>query len=467
MFLERATFKQFFSENDKITEVFSFANNYKEFLHTSKTERESIQTSIKLAQKAGYIDGNSIHKAKPGDKIYFVNREKNVALFHIGKHPLQQGINIVASHVDSPRLDLKPMPLQEDSDLALLKTHYYGGIKKFHWVSKPLALHGIVILQDGTKVDIIIGEDKNDPVFMIPDIEPHLSRFIQNDRKATEIIKGEEMQIIVGSLPLTQDNKNKNAVKQAILKILEAQYNIREEDLLSAELSAVPAGKARDVGFDRSMIGAYGHDDKSCVFSSLKALIDQKDIPEKTSMIFLVDKEEIGSTGSTGMQSDYFIFTINKLLELTHSPVTPLATQEVLWNSTCISADVKPAYDPIFSTVYDESNTAKINGGVSITKYTGVRGKSGASDADAELVAGIRRLLSSNNIPYQWGTSGKVDEGGGGTVAKFIAMRGVRTIDLGLPIFSMHAPYEIASKFDIYSYYLAIKAFLNQGVDTL
>ncbi|NIZ19655.1 aminopeptidase [Entomospira culicis] len=464
MQFERPKFNQFFGKKEEVEAVFSFANRYKTFLNVAKTERESITEAIRLAQEAGYVDATSLTSVKPGDKLYMVNREKNLALFHIGENPIHQGINLVASHVDSPRLDLKPMPLQEDINLALLKTHYYGGIKKYQWVSKPLAIHGVVILKNGKKVEIVIGEEKSDPVFMIPDIEPHLSRHIQNDRKATETIKGEEMQLVVGSLPLIQDDKHKGAVKKAILKILNEKYGLEEADLFSAELSIVPASKARDVGFDRSLIGAYGHDDRSCAFTSLIGLLEQTSTPKKTAMVFLADKEEIGSTGSTGMQSDYFVYAMSKVLKMSGNSASPLDVQEMLWNSICISADVKPAFEPIFSSVYDESNSARLNGGPSITKYTGARGKSGASDADAELVAGLRALLSSANIPYQWGASGKVDEGGGGTVAKFVAHRGVRTIDLGLPMLSMHAPYELASKFDVYSYYQAMKAFFSQGI---
>ncbi|NIZ47310.1 aminopeptidase [Entomospira nematocerorum] len=464
MLFERPKFHQFFATEEVNKSVFAFAEQYKHFLNIAKTERKTIQEAIHLAQKAGFKPAHDATKLQPGDKVYFINRDKNLALFHVGQESLLQGVNLIASHADSPRLDLKPMPLQEDINLALLKTHYYGGIKKYHWISKPLSLHGIIILKDGSKISITIGEDSQDPVFMIPDIEPHLSRNIQNERKATEIVKGEEMQLVIGSYPLIHDEKEKGSVKKAILQILHDKYGIEEADFLSAELSAVPAGKARDVGFDRSMIGAYGHDDRSCVYTSLLALFDIEKTPQKTAMVFIADKEEIGSTGSTGMQSDYFVFAMAQLLKLTGNSANPLDIQEMLWNSICVSADVKAAFDPIFSAVYDESNNPRINCGPSITKYTGARGKSGANEADAELVAGLRELLTQANLPYQFGTTGKVDEGGGSTVSKFIAMRGVRTIDVGLPMLSMHAPYEIASKFDIYSYYQAMHVFLQQGL---
>ncbi len=450
-------------KNDK-QEVLNFSKEYKKFLDSGKTEREFLKEGIKFVEKHGFVNAETKEKLEVGDKIYYVNREKNLVLAVIGKLDIEKGINYVASHIDSPRLDLKGNPLYEEFELAYMKTHYYGGIKKYQWASIPLALHGVVVLEDGRNVDIVIGEQEEDPVFTIPDILPHLASKIQGDRKAGEVLKGEELQIIVGSIPSTIENKDiKAKVKYAVLEILNRDYGIVEEDFISAELELVPAGKAKDIGFDRSMVGAYGQDDRICGYTSMKAIVDLKEIPQKTAVCFLADKEEIGSSGSTGLKSDYLAYITGDIIEKLKGKFNEMMLRRTLWNSQALSSDVNVGIDPIFKGVHDIQNAAKIGYGVVVTKYTGARGKSGTNDADAEYVGKIRKIFNETDICWQIGELGKVDEGGGGTVAMYLAHLGIRTIDVGPALLAMHSPFEVSSKLDVYETYRAYKAFYTKG----
>lgn len=445
-------------------EIFKFCEEYKRFLDFGKTEREFVRAGIKFVEEKGFISAEKKEKLVPGDKIYYVNREKNLVLAIIGKEKIEQGINYIVSHIDSPRLDLKGNPLYEEFDLAYMKTHYYGGIKKYQWASIPLALHGVVVLESGEIVNIAIGEKEDDPVFTVPDILPHLAAKIQGDRKTGEVIKGEELQIIVGSIPSSIENKEiKAKVKYAILEILNRDYGIVEEDFISAELELVPAGRAKDIGFDRSMVGAYGQDDRICGYTSMRAIVDMEEIPEKTAICFLADKEEIGSSGSTGLKSDYLAYITGDILEKVEGRFTEMMLRRALWNSQSLSSDVNVGVDPIFKGVHDIQNAAKIGYGTVVTKYTGARGKSGTNDADAEYVGKIRKIFNDENICWQIGELGKVDEGGGGTVAMYLAHLGIRTIDIGPALLAMHSPFEVSSKLDVYETYRAYKAFYKRG----
>lgn len=440
--------------------IFNFSENYKNFLDNGKTEREVVKISKELAEKNGFVNIHSKQTLIPGDKIYFINRDKNIVLSIIGEDNILNGINYIVSHIDSPRIDIKANPLYEELDLAYMKTHYYGGIKKYQWAAIPLALHGVVILENGNKIEITIGENENDPIFMIPDLLPHLWGKSQAERKAPEVFQGEELQILVGSIPLyLEECDSKELIKQHILNILNNKYGFSEEDFVSAELELVPAGKSRDLGLDRSLIAGYGQDDRICAYTSLKAIIDFNKIPKKTIVCFLADKEETGSNGSTGLQSNYLEYFTSEIIEKINNVINTNDLQKTLWNSKALSSDVNVAMDPIFKGVHDSMNAAKLNNGIVITKYTGSRGKSGTNDADAEYVAEIRRILNQNNINWQIGMLGKVDEGGGGTVAMFLAQKGIKTIDVGPALLSMHAPMEISSKLDVYETYRAYLAF--------
>lgn len=452
---------------EEIEKIFAMGEEYKKVLDIGKTEREFIDFSEELAKECGFIDARKKEKLTPGDKVYYINREKNIALVVVGRENILNGINYVVSHIDSPRLDLKANPLYEEFELAYMRTHYYGGLKKYQWVSMPLALHGVVILADGTKVKIIIGEHENDPVFTIPDILPHLDRNIQGDRKAREVIKGEELQILVGSIPSSiKDKEIKDLVKYSILERLNSVYGIEEEDFISAELELVPSQKAKDIGIDRSLIGSYGQDDRICGYTSLRAILDIE-IPEKTAVCFLADKEEIGSDGSTGLQSQFLEFFTSDLISKLTESYSDLYLRKTLWNSKALSSDVTVGIDPIFKSVNEEQNTARLNYGIVLTKYTGAGGKYDTNDADAEYVGEIRRLFNINNIKWQTGMLGKVDEGGGGTVAKFLAMKGIKTIDVGPALLAMHSPFEVSSKLDVYETYRAYKAFFkHMATDT-
>lgn len=443
----------------------SFCEGYKHFLNKARTERLAIAEALDAAKKAGYVSIDDKQNLKSGDKVYFLNQGKNLCLIHIGQQKITNGLSIVCAHVDSPCLDLKPQPVYEDNEFGLMKTHYYGGIKKYQWGSRPLALHGIVCLKDGNRITLNIGDNEDDPVFTIPDLLPHLDAKVQRDRKANEVLRGEELRIIVYSTPSApkKDNEEKGLVKKALLTHLKEQYNIGEEDFLSAELHIVPAGKCRDIGLDRALIGGYGQDDRICSYAGLQAVLELKDAPEKTAMLFLADKEEIGSVGTTGMKSSFWRYVIAQLLHKCGENSENHTLMQTLWNSVCLSGDVTAGVDPIFKEVYDEQNSAKLHYGLTLTKYTGSGGKYHASEADAGLIASLRRLFSEHQIPYQVGQLGKVDEGGGGTVAAFLANHGVRTLDCGVAVLAMHSPFEIASKWDIYAMYRAYHIFLAQG----
>lgn len=438
---------------DKQKEIFDFAEDYKAFLDSSKTERLSVISTIKLAEEAGFSLLENKTELKPGDKIYTVNRGKGILLAVMGQDSLNEGVNLVAAHIDAPRLDLKPNPLYEDMSLALFKTHYYGGIKKYQWPAIPLALYGVVYLADGSKVDIAIGDKPSDPVFYITDLLPHLATE-QMGKKLAQGITGESLNLLVGSIPY-EDKEAKERVKLNVLKLLHDSYGVCEKDFISAELEVVPAFPAKDVGFDRSMIGAYGHDDRVCSYTGLRAILDCVS-PKKTAVCLLVDKEEIGSMGNTGMQSRFFEHILGEMCDKSHASLRLCIT-----HSTCLSADVGAANDPTYPTVQEKNNAAVLNGGIMLAKYTGSRGKSGSSDASAELVSQIRQLFDKHGIVWQIAELGKVDEGGGGTVAQFVANLDIETIDCGVPLLSMHAPYEIAAKADVYMAYLAYKAFFQ------
>ncbi|MGL5761175.1 MAG: aminopeptidase, partial [Cetobacterium sp.] len=379
---------------------------------------------------------------------------KNLVLVVVGKEDIKKGINYVVSHIDSPRIDLKQNPLYEELELAYMKTHYYGGIKKYQWASIPLSLHGVVILGNGERRDIIIGEKEDDPVFTIPDLLPHLAAKYQGDRQTSEVIKGEELQIIVGSIPTEVKNSEiKELIKYQILEELNRTYNMIEEDFISAEFQLVPAFKAKDIGLDRSLVGAYGQDDRVCGYTSLRAILDLNEVPVKTAVCFLADKEETGSHGSTGLQSNYLEYFTSDLINKIQGTYNDLDLRKTLWNSNALSSDVNAAMDPIFKGVHEPQNAAKLNYGIVVTKFTGARGKSGTNDADAEYVWSIRNLLNTHGITWQIGELGRVDEGGGGTVAMFLAEVGIKTIDVGPALLAMHSPFEVSSKLDIYETY--------------
>lgn len=437
--------------------VFKFSEEYKKFLNDAKTERRVVSLVEKIAKMKGFVPATEKAKLVPGDRVYFINRNKNIVLAVIGEKDIEEGINYVVSHIDSPRLDLKQNPLYEELDLAYLKTHYYGGIKKYQWSTIPLSMHGVVVLSNGEKIEIEIGENERDPIFMIPDLLPHLWGKSQGERKASEVLKGEELQILVGSLPLK--NVEKDKVKESVLSILKETYGMNEDDFVSAELELVPSMKAKDLGFDRSLIAAYGQDDRICAYTSVRAILDIEEIPKHTAVCFLADKEEIGSNGSTGLQSTYLEYFTSKLIKGIKGDFNNFDLQEVLWNSRALSSDVNAAMDPIFKDVFDPMNSAKLNYGIVVTKYTGSGGKFGTNDADAEYMGEIRRILEENKIFWQIGSYGKVDEGGAGTVALYLAQKGIKTVDVGPALISMHAPMEISSKLDVYETFRAYKAF--------
>lgn len=407
-----------------------------------------------IAKKAGYTEFQAGKKYKPGDRVYYNNRGKAIILAIFGKESIEKGVNILAAHIDSPRMDLKQNPLYEDAEMAYFKTHYYGGIKKYQWTTVPLALHGVIVKKDGSVIEVKIGEDDKDPVFVVTDLLPHLAQD-QMKRPASEIVKGEELNILIGSRPF-KDDKASELVKLNIMNILFEKYGIIEEDFLSAELEAVPVYKARDIGFDRSMVGAYGQDDRVCSYTALMATIDTKGIPSKTVVTVLTDKEETGSDGSTGLQSSYLEYFIHDIAESFGKN-----GRHVLSASKCLSADVNAGFDPTFPDPLEKKNCAFVGKGTCLTKFTGSRGKSGTNDASAEFVGYVRKIFDDNKIIWQTGELGKVDVGGGGTVAKYIANLDVDTIDLGVPVLSMHAPFEITSKNDVYMTYKAFAAFIK------
>ena len=447
--------------DEKLSSIQNFNEDYKAFLSYGKTERLCVKQATKLAQEKGFILLDDIinqHKEiKAGDKIYAINKNKNIVLFKIGTKPVVDGLRILGAHIDSPRLDVKQNPLFQKDDFALLDTHYYGGIKKYQWVTIPLALHGVVIKKDGTTIDVNIGEEKGDPIFGISDLLIHLSAD-QLQKPASKVIEGEDLDLTIGSIPLKGEEKE--AVKKNVLKLLKDKYGIEEEDFLSSEIEVVPAGEARDYGLDRSMVAGYGHDDRVCAFTSLRAVLDEGDV-EYTSCCILVDKEEIGSVGATGAQSKYFEDVIALLLD-TMGYHSYLDLKKAMTNSKMLSSDVSAGFDPLFASVNDPKNAAYFNRGIVFNKYTGARGKSGSNDANPEYVAWVRKILDEEQIHFQTAELGKVDQGGGGTIAYILGNYNMNVLDAGIAVFNMHAPMEIVSKADVYEAYLAYKAFLSK-----
>lgn len=456
--------KQLFLKKENVLEkadeaykaaMFAYAESYKTFLDNAKIEREAVATSIEMAKKEGFSEYTIGDKIEVGGKYYYNNRNKSLFLFKVGKGDIEKlGMRILAAHIDSPRLDLKQNPLYEDSQMCFFKTHYYGGIKKYQWTAIPLALHGTVILKDGSSVSVCIGEDENDPVFYINDLLPHLGAD-QSAKPLGSAIPGESLNLLVGGVPYVAEGEEKDKIKTNILVLLNEKYGMTEEDFLTAELTAVPAFKAKDVGLDRVFVGAYGHDDRVCAYPEMTALFESKD-EMNTSIVILADKEETGSEGNTGMQCDLILDLINEICAaLNANPAKVRAA------SKCLSADVCAAYDPNFPEVYERRNSAFVSFGTAVMKFTGARGKSGTSDANAEFIAWVRRIFDANGIAWQTCELGKVDQGGGGTVAKYIAGHNIDTVDVGVPVISMHAPYEVISKVDLYETHRAFVTFIN------
>ena len=444
---------------DEKTKIAELSKKYMDFLNKSKTEREFVKNARKLADEHGYKDIMEFSSLKPGDKIYFINRNKSMYLAIIGTENIENGLHIIGSHVDSPRLDLKPNPLCEDTGLAYFTTHYYGGIKKYQWTTIPLSIHGTIVKTNGEKIDICIGEDENDPIFTITDLLPHLAQD-QMQKKLKDGIDGEDLKLLIGSIPYN-DEKGTDLIKLNILNILNKKYGITEADLSSSEIEVVPAFKARSLGLDESLIAAYGQDDKVCAYTSLAAMLELESV-KNTAVCILSDKEEIGSMGNTGMESHMFDFFISEILNKLGIN-KPNLLDKVFCFSKMLSSDVDAGFDPIYASVSDKHNAGFLGKGISLNKYTGSRGKSGASDANAEYVAWVRNVLEKNDIKYQIAELGKVDIGGGGTIAYIIANKGADVIDCGVPVLSMHAPYEVTSKFDLYEAYRGYKAFFEKG----
>lgn len=446
----------------EISELEELNSNYIDFLSDCKTERECVKETVRQAREKGYKSLEEvIEKGQPlkqGDKVYAVCMNKTVALFNIGKIPMEQGMNILGAHIDSPRMDIKQNPLYESNNMAYLDTHYYGGIKKYQWVTLPLAIHGVVVKKDGTKVEVNIGEKDTDPVFCVTDLLIHLAGQ-QMEKNAAKVIEGENLDILVGSIPL--EDKEKDAVKEGIIGILKNTYEMEEEDFMSAELEVVPAGRAREMGFDRSMIMAYGQDDKVCAYTSLVAMLETDKI-DKTACCLLVDKEEIGSVGATGMQSKFFENTVAELLNL-NGDYNELKLKRCLAHSRMLSSDVNAAFDPLYSDVFKNNSSSFLGSGVVFNKFTGSRGKSGSNDANAEYLAVLRNIMDNHNVHFQMSELGKVDAGGGGTIAYITSLYGMEVIDCGVAVLNMHAPWEVTSKADIYETYKCYKAFLKNA----
>ena len=445
--------------SEEESRIFNFCEGYMDYLNEAKTEREFIVEAKKKAEENGFKDLNTIQNLQSGDKVYFINRNKSMYLAVIGKEPIENGLHIVGAHVDSPRLDLKPNPLYEDGGLAYFNTHYYGGIKKYQWTAIPLSIHGVIVKTNGEKITVNIGEDEKDPIFTITDLLPHLAKE-QSSKKLAEAIEGENLDLLVGSIPY-KDTESKEKVKLNILNLLNQKYGITEADLQSSELELVPCFKARSLGFDMGLVAAYGQDDKVCSYTALTALMEVNE-PEKTAVCILSDKEEIGSMGNTGMESHVFDYFVSELLNKKGENRVNLL-DKVFCYSKMLSSDVDAAFDPLYSNVSDKNNSGYLSKGLTLNKYTGSRGKSGASDANAEYVAWVRDLFEKNEIKYQMSELGKVDVGGGGTIAYILANKGVDVIDCGVGVLSMHAPYEVTSKYDIYTAYRAYKAFWYKG----
>lgn len=460
--MERENIWLKFTEAEEI-EVEKVAKAYRQYLDAGKTERECVAETIRLAEEAGYVSLESKiekgEKLQKGDKVYVAAMKKIIALFHIGEEGPEKGFNILGAHIDSPRIDVKQNPLYEDAEFAYLDTHYYGGIKKYQWVATPLAIHGVIVKKDGTVMDVNIGEEEDDPIVYITDLLIHLSAK-QMQKTAAEVIEGEKLDILIGSRPLKDlpDEKKSEAVKENILKLLNEKYGVEEEDFLSAELEVVPAGKARDCGLDRSMIAAYGQDDRVCAYTSLLALLEAEN-PKRTLCCILTDKEEIGSVGATGMQSRFFENSVANLMDACGC-YSELALRRALEKSCMLSSDVSAGYDPAFAEAFEKKNAAFLGKGIVFNKFTGARGKSGSNDANAEYVAKLRRIMEENEVSFQTAELGRVDVGGGGTIAYIAALYGMEVIDSGVSVLSMHAPWEVTSKADVYGAYRAYKAFL-------
>lgn len=455
-----------YPEGEDRKKVMDFAEDYRKFISKCKTERECVKEFERLAKQAGFQELNELiaegTQIKAGDRIYVNHMGKAMALFVIGEQDLEKGMNILGAHIDSPRLDLKQVPLYEDTEMAMLDTHYYGGVKKYQWVTLPLALHGVFAKKDGTTVEVNIGDKPEDPVFGISDLLIHLSAE-QMEKKAAKVIEGEKLDLCIGSIPKedSEEKEEKEAVKQNILRILKESYDVSEEDFLSAELEVVPAGAARDYGFDRSMIMGYGHDDRVCAYPSFQAILDLKK-PETTGVCLLVDKEEVGSVGATGMHSRFFEDTVAEILNL-RGEFSELSLRRAMRNSSMLSSDVSAAFDPNYPEVTEKRNAAYFGKGLVFNKYTGSRGKSGSNDANAEYMAKIRNILEKRNITFQTSELGKVDQGGGGTIAYILANYGMQVIDSGVAVLNMHAPWEIISKVDLYEALLGYQAFLEEA----
>ena len=441
------------TEEEK-TKIFEFSKNYINFLSNNKTERECVKTIKEELEKNNFKNIEKLNAIKSGDKVYYINREKNIYAAVIGENSPEEGFNMIGAHIDNPRLDLKPNPIYEEAELAHFKTHYYGGIKKYQWVNIPLSMHGVIIKEDNKKIDIKIGEEENDPIFTIADLLPHLASK-QEKKSLKDGIEAEELNILIGSIPYKGDIDEK--VKLNILNILYEKYGIKEQDFVSAEIEFTPAMKAKDLGFDRALVAGYGQDDRVCAYTSLQALLNINN-PKRTSICILADKEEIGSMGNTGMYSQTFEYFIDELLDKTVGNKTGLR-RKVFNKSKLLSADVTGAYNPNYPDIYEKNNESYLNHGISVIKYTGSASKGGASDANAEFVGYVRNLFEKNNIAYQVSEMGKIGIGGGGTIAYILADRGIDVLDCGVPVLSMHSPYEITSKFDIYNAYKAYKVF--------
>lgn len=446
------------ASQEKVNAIMNFCEDYKHFISVGKTERICVKEALKIAESKGFKNLHDVKTANVGDKLYLINKNKNIILFTVGQKPVKEGLRVLGAHIDSPRLDIKQNPLYEKDGFALLDTHYYGGVKKYQWVTIPLAIHGVIIKKDGTTVNVAIGDDESDPVLGISDLLIHLAGD-QMQKTASKVIEGEDLDVTFGSIPLKDEEKN--AVKANILKMLNEKYQIEEEDLLSAELEVVPAGKARDYGFDRSMVAGYGHDDRVCAYTSLRAVVDMEEAPEYTSCCILVDKEEIGSVGATGAHSLFFENAILELLNLQNT-ADLLTLRKTLENTKMLSSDVSAGFDPLFAGVNDPKNSAYLGNGIVFNKYTGSRGKSGSNDANPEYVAWVRDAMDSNEVHYQTAELGKVDQGGGGTIAYILGNYNMNVLDAGVAVLNMHAPMEIVSKADVYEAYLAYIAFLKK-----
>ena len=449
-------------ETEELKKVDALNQEYRTFLNEGKTERECVKLAVKMAEEAGYRDLKEViakkETLKAGDKVYAVGMKKMISLFQIGKKPLEEGMAILGAHIDSPRLDIKQNPLYEEGGFAYLDTHYYGGIKKYQWVTLPLAIHGVIAKKDGTVVDVKIGEDKEDPVFCVTDLLIHLSAD-RMEKKANKVIEGEELDLLFGSKPLK--GREKEAVKESVLALLKEKYDMEEEDFLSAELEIVPAGEAREAGIDTSMIMGYGQDDRVCAFTSLAAMLDTTSV-EKTACCLLVDKEEIGSVGATGMQSHFFENVVAELLNL-QGDYNELKLRRCMAHSRMLSSDVNAAYDPLFADAFEKRSASFMGRGVVFSKFTGSRGKSGSNDANAEYLAALRKIMDDNQVNYQMAELGKVDIGGGGTIAYILSLYGMEVIDSGVAVLNMHAPWEVTSKADVYEAYKCYMAFLKDA----